>query len=134
MPLYGHELSESRNAAETGFTRPLADDKAYIGAEAIRAARPPRQMLVGLRLHGRRAARDGDVVCGGDGEAVGLVTSGAFGPSVGCAVALGYVDRERACDRAELTIRTRRAELAATVCDPPFYSGGTARKDVREFL
>jgi len=130
MPLYGHELTAERNAAESGFARSLAQDKAYVGSTVVQDEAQRRQALVGLTFEGRRAAREGDLICDGRGSEVGVVTSGSYAPSVGSAIALGYVDRAQAAAGTPLTVRTARRELAGCVEALPFWKDGTARKRV----
>ncbi|MBM4148215.1 MAG: glycine cleavage system aminomethyltransferase GcvT [Lentisphaerae bacterium] len=128
MPLYGHELGPGRNAAESGFTRALSRTKQFTGADAIRAAgRGPR--LTGLRLDGRRAARQGDSVIRADNSQAGIVTSGSYAPSMGCAVALAYVAPDAAAPGARLNIAGARGTLSAETVSLPFYTCGTARDD-----
>lgn len=130
MPLYGHELGRGRNAAETGFAQ-IADDKLFIGAEAIRL-HAGRRRLVGLRLEGRRAAREGDAVLA-EGRKIGRITSGSFAPTLGVAVALAYVECESVRGEGGVTVQTHRAELPAQCVKLPFVSG-TAREPIAHFL
>jgi aminomethyltransferase len=134
MPLYGHELTAGRNAGESGFTRAIAQDKAFIGSDVVCDVSQRRQALVGIRLEGRRAARAGDVLCDAAGAEVGLVTSGSYGPSVGTAIALGYIDTALAKPGTDVTIRMARGELAGCVTPLPFWKEGTARKRIEGFL
>ena len=128
MPLYGHELTTERHAAESGLARALAQDKVYIGSPVVQDEAQRRQALVGVTFEGRRAAREGDLICDGSGREVGVVTSGSYAPSVGRAIALGYVDRAQAAAGTPLTVRTARSELAGRVEALPFWKDGTARK------
>lgn len=125
MPLYGHELDENRNAAETGFIRPIDSRKKFIGATAIRRGKP-KNLLCGIRISGRRAARAGDTVSF-DGENVGVVTSGCFAPSLEIPVALAYVRTNKTAPGTELTLHRGNKELNGTVAPLPFYADGTAR-------
>jgi len=134
MPLYGHELTTERNAGECGFARAIAQDKTFIGSDVVCDLSKRQQALVGIHLESRRAARAGDVVCDGSGAKVGLVTSGSYGPSVGSAIALGYMDAERAEPGTAVTIRMARGELAGRVAALPFWKEGTARKRIEGFL
>lgn len=127
LPLYGHELGPDRNAAQSGFTRALSPVKPYIGSEKVRGADPPRETLVGIRFEGRRTARAGDEVLDGGGNAAGRITSGSYGPSVGCALALAVVRREAAVVGTVVRARTPRAEIEGVVVELPFYRGGTVR-------
>ncbi len=133
MPLYGHELEATRNAGATGFTRALAADKPFIGQACVWPAETAPDRLVGLRLAGRRAARAGAIVRQGE-QAVGIVTSGSFGPSVGVAIALGYVTRAAATAGTAVTLVGERGALPATVARTPFHTGATARQPIAHFL
>jgi aminomethyltransferase len=123
LPLYGHELDEMHTPAEAGFAALLTSGADYVGkAGAVNV----RERLIALRLEGRRAARNGDVLALPDGVAVGRVTSGSFAPSLGCAVALAFVDAAHA-GAEDFVLRAARNDLAAKRTSLPFYAEGTAR-------
>ena len=123
LPLYGHELDEEHTPAEAGFAALLTSGADYAGrAGALNV----RERLIALRLEGRRAARNGDILALPDGAPVGRVTSGSFAPSLGCAVALAFVDAAHAGEE-HFVLRTARSELAASRASLPFYTEGTAR-------
>ena len=61
----------------------VGDDVAFEGGEV-------REVLLGLELEGRRAARHGDRLCLESGEEVGVVTSGTFAPSLGKSIAFAW--------------------------------------------
>lgn len=133
MPLYGHELSVDRNAAESGFSRAISTGKSFIGASAVRDPALSPQRLCGIEMVGRRAARNGDRVEVG-GRLGGVVTSGSFGPSVGKAVALAYVNREYAAPGTGVSIITERGTLEGRVVPLPFYHNATGRRPMRDFM
>ena len=133
MPLYGHELSDTRNAAEAGLTRAVASPHPFIGSEAIRNAGEGRLQLVGMALEGRQAARHGDTILSQEGQELGTVTSGSFAPSLGHAIALGYVPMTHAQAGTLLQLQTARKALPATVTTLPFYALATARKTLQSF-
>jgi len=56
MPLYGHELSDKRNAAQSGYKRAISHTKEFVGATAV-AGDKCEHMLAGMIMEGRRAAR-----------------------------------------------------------------------------
>jgi aminomethyltransferase len=131
MPLYGHELSENRNAVETGFTWALAEAKSFEGSEHVNPGGDITQRLVGIRLEGRSSAHTGDDLLSHEGGGpVGMVTSGSYAPSLGVAVALAYVDAAHAAAGEQLVIRTARRDLRGTIVDLPFYRHGSARADL----
>jgi dimethylglycine dehydrogenase len=110
--------------AETGLDRFVDFAKqAFAGraaALAERAAGPKRRFVV-MEVE----ARDADVVgyesIMKDGVAVGYVTSGAYGHTVGRSLAAGYVPAALAADGARFAIDILGEECAATVRLAPLH-------------
>lgn len=123
LPLNGQDLDEEHTPAEAGYAAMLTSSAAYVGKEGSLAV---RRRLTALLVPGRRSARHGDAVLRQDGERAGVVTSGSYGPSVGSAVALAYIDAG-ARRSSDYMIRTAKTELAAQEVPLPFYKAGTAR-------
>lgn len=124
LPLYGQDLDTAHTPTEAGMGRMLTSTADYVGREGAQRA---TECLVPLRLEGRRAARHGDVVTLEDGTAVGRVTSGAFAPSLGCAIALAWIAAAHAQDTC-FTLRASKAALTAHKTVLPFYTQGSVRK------
>ena len=123
LPLYGNELSHRVSPLEVGLGRFVAKAGRYIGAAAIRRQRAegvPRA-LAHLQLHGRAVARAGCAVTTAEGEPVGRVTSGSFGPWLERSLAMGLVARQHATVGGELAVVIRDRPHAATVVRRPFY-------------
>lgn len=129
MPLYGHELDHDTDplSAGLGFAVSLDKDQheggeRFIGQDALQAiaAKGPARRLVGLRLDGRRTARQGMKVYKGD-RPVGQVTSGCLSPTLGYPIAMAYVDAQglQEGDAATVEIGTQRTE--SQVVRLPFY-------------
>jgi aminomethyltransferase len=133
LPLYGHELTKDRNAAAAGFGPFISRTKEFIGSAAIRRSPGPEERLVGLAFEGRQAAREGNRILSQKGADVGAVTSGSYAPSLGHAVALGYVRSEFTGEGTPITVAAHRG-LSGTIVNPPFFREGTARKPLSEFL
>ena len=133
MPLYGHELSAERNAAESGFARAISTGKSFVGAGAVRDPALAPQRLCGIELEGRRAARNGDRV-EINGRPEGVVTSGSFGPSVGKAIALAYASTEHTKPGTGVSIVTGRGVIRGRVVPLPFYHNGTGRRPMGDFM
>lgn len=134
MPLYGHELNDKTNPAQTGISKAISSDKEFIGSKVVNDPDKATFRLVGLKLEGKRAARAGDVVVSREDKTIGYVTSGSFGPSLGCAVALGYVEKCFCNPQTPVMIRTERQELAAKISELPMYKEATGRKELTQFL
>lgn len=132
MPLYGHELGEEINALSCGVDFAIALDKdqmergePFIGMEALKRTRAeggPRRRLVGVQIDGKRTARQGMTIRSG-GKDVGVVSSACLSPTLGCPIAMGFVDREIPGEDAAVEIDTGRdAVLAGRTRKLPFYN------------
>ncbi len=132
-PLYGHELDEATNAAWSGFSRALGD-KQFIGSKAIRSAAGTPWHLSPLLIDGRRTAHSGNQITTAAGEVIGRVTSGSFAPSLGQAIALGYLRDGRQQVGNSVAITTDRGILQATVSTVPFYRKASGRANLEDYL
>jgi aminomethyltransferase len=132
-PLYGHELDEATSAGWSGFTRALGE-KEFVGSEAIRAADGTSYRLCGLLIDGRRSAHPGNVIATPGGEVVGRITSGSFSPSLGRAIALGYLRDGHREAGGSVSIATERGALQATVTETPFYRKASGRAAIEDYL
>ena len=127
-PLYGHEMDEDTTPVEAGFGAMLKLDSSkreFVGSDALRNGKPGKH-LIGLKLEGRRAARAGMTVLA-NGQPAGVVTSGAFAPSLNCAVAMAKINAGME-DVTTFEIDLQRTKIAAEKHGLPFYLDGTARK------
>jgi aminomethyltransferase len=124
MPLYGHELSEEIDPfkAGLGFACHLVGYN-FPGRDALLRIQnqPPKLVRIGLEMAGKRAARPGCAIMAGDTKA-GEVTSGSYSPTLGKAIAMGYVAPEFAKPGLDMHIDIRGSREAARVVDLPFYS------------
>lgn len=130
-PLYGHELDPNTTPIECGFGGMLkleSSKRDFVGAEALRRKAPTKR-LRGLVLEGRRAARGGMQVYGGS-QAMGVVTSGAFAPSLGYAITLCFLEGAYAglIDGSSVEVDFGGGHRGlARLESPPFYKKGTVR-------
>jgi aminomethyltransferase len=124
MPLYGHELSEQINpfTAGLGFAVNLKD-RSFIGSEALSLQKKALQVVcrVGLKLAGRRAAREGAGLIDRDNRNVGSVTSGTFSPSLQTPIAMAYLASEMAVHGESIDIDIRGSRATAEIVPLPFY-------------
>ncbi len=113
--LYGHDIDETITPVEAELTWSIAKRRrlegGFPGAEVIQRqiARGAERKRVGILPDGRAPAREGTDIIGADGEVVGMVTSGGFGPSFGGPIAMGYVKSLHAAKdtRVNLMIRDK---------------------------
>ena len=127
-PLYGDEMDETTTPIEAGFG-PLLKlgviPRVFVGSDALRNT-PPKKHLRGIVLEGRRAAHTGTPLLY-KGEQVGTITSGTLAPSLGCAVAMAYLDASKEIpEDAEFDVELHRATVKARLAPLPFWTHGTA--------
>ncbi|MEO1553664.1 MAG: glycine cleavage system aminomethyltransferase GcvT [Pseudomonadota bacterium] len=123
--LYGHDMDASRDPIEADLgwviqktRRERAD---FPGASRILKAFEdgPAEKRVGIQPLERAPAREGTEIHV-DGERVGVVTSGGFGPSVDRPVAMGYVRGDLTAPGTKIDLMVRGKARAAEICALPF--------------
>ncbi len=125
LPLYGHELNEQTSPISARLGYAVRTEGDYVGAEAIAEVRhkKPARLLVGLKMVGKRIARQGMPVLVNDRE-VGVVTSGTFGPSVDASIAMAYVDNSVADVATSVVVRMKEGQdINGQIVKLPFYRG-----------
>jgi aminomethyltransferase len=121
-PLYGHELDETTTPLEAGLDWVVKFSKPeFIGRAALQEQKihGPRRRLVALEVLDPGIARSGYELFL-NGQVVGRVTSGTKSPSLGKAIALGYVTREAAVLRSEIDVEIRGRKVRARIVSLPF--------------
>lgn len=122
MPLYGHELGEDIDPFSAGVGWAVKLDKGdFIGRDALLVRKnEPKRTRVGLRLEGKRIARQGSTVLDG-GREVGLVTSGTFSPTLEQSIAMAMIAPDAASPDRTLVVDVRGHQEPARVVKLPFY-------------
>ena len=130
--LYGADLDETTTPVEAALEWSIQTVRRAGGARAggfpgaelvlnqITSGAPRRR--VGLRPEGRAAVR-GDALLYADetgATPIGRVTSGAFGPSLGAPLAMGYVETARAAKNTPLFADLRGRRVPVQVVGLPF--------------
>jgi aminomethyltransferase len=124
MPLYGNELDRSTNPFEAGLGRVVKLDKPdeFVGRAALeKVARDGvARKLVGIVVRGRGIARHGYPIRAGE-RVTGVVTSGTQSPTLGEAIAMGYVATADAEPGTMIDVEIRGQRVPAEVVALPFY-------------
>ncbi len=124
--LYGHDIDVTTSPVEADLVWAMQkrrrQEGGFPGAEVIQKqlAEGAGRRRVGLRPEGRAPMREGTKLQNAQGEEVGRVTSGGFGPTVGGPVAMGYVDAALAAEGTPLQAVVRGKALPCTVAALPF--------------
>ncbi|MEY8838383.1 glycine cleavage system aminomethyltransferase GcvT [Cribrihabitans sp. XS_ASV171] len=123
--LYGNDIDRTTSPVEAGLNWAIQkrrrEEGGFPGADRIlrELAEGPARRLVGVKPEGRAPARQ-EVEIHAGGAAVGVVTSGGFGPTVGGPVAMGYVAAEHATPGTKVELMIRGKPNPAEVVKLPF--------------
>ncbi len=124
--LYGHDMTPEDTPVSAGLNFAIGkrrrEEGGFPGAERIiRELHEGTGMLrVGLKPLGRAPAREGAEVQSEDGETIGKVTSGGFGPTYEAPVAMGRIATKHAEPGTKVRILVRGKPLDAEVVKLPF--------------
>ncbi|MEM8771897.1 MAG: glycine cleavage system aminomethyltransferase GcvT [Pseudomonadota bacterium] len=124
--LYGNDLTEETTPVEGNIAFSIGKRRraegGFPGADKIleELANGAARLRVGILPEGRAPAREGAEIQSPDGETVGMVTSGGFGPSLGGPMAMGYVAAPFAETGTKVQLMVRGKALPARIADMPF--------------
>lgn len=120
--LYGSDIDDKTTPLEAGLGWAISWEKgAFVGRDVLLRQKKSGTLrkLVGFKMLGRQIAREHYPVFK-EGKKIGLVTSGSFGPSLGCNIGMAYVDTEHSSvgNRAHVSVHGTLAE--AEIVKRPF--------------
>lgn len=124
--LYGHDIDTGTSPIEAGLNWSIQkrrrEEGGFPGATRVQRelADGPSRVRVGLLPEGRAPAREGAEIATPEGEIVGKVTSGGFGPTLNGPCAMGYVARAHAAPGTRLDLIVRGKPMPAVVAPMPF--------------
>jgi aminomethyltransferase len=128
--LYGHDIDTTTTPVAANLTWAIqkvrrsdgARAGGFPGADTIlrQLAEGVSRKRVGIKPAGRAPVREGAELVDGDGNAIGNVTSGGFGPTAGGPVAMGYVAAAHAKTGSELQAIVRGKPQPVVVTKLPF--------------
>lgn len=128
--LYGHDLDTNTSPIEAGLLWSISKSRraggekegGFPGSEHIlnQIAEGAPRKRVGLKINGRAPVREGAELVDSEGNTIGQVTSGGFGPTAGAPVAMGYVRSEHAAIGSQIGVVLRGKTLEVEVVKMPF--------------
>ena len=130
--LYGHDLDDTITPVEGNIAWAIQKVRrtgvvragGFPGAAVIlrELDQGPSGLRVGLLPEGRGPMRDDTLIYATETgtEAIGYVTSGGYGPTLGRPIAMGYVPPAQAATGTQLWGEVRGKRLPVTVADLPF--------------
>jgi aminomethyltransferase len=124
--LYGHDIDEETSPVEADLVWSIGKKRrsegGFTGAERVvrEITEGPKRKRVGIRPEGRAPAREGSVIIDEKDRAIGIVTSGGFGPTINGPVAMGYVETAYAQVGTRINLVVRDKPMKAQVAALPF--------------
>jgi aminomethyltransferase len=123
--LYGHDIDTTTTPIEAVLLWSIGKERraqgGFPGAAVVQkqiAEGAPRKR-VGLLPDGKAIAREGaEIVIAG--KILGKVTSGGFAPTLGRAVAMGYVDKAHSASGTKVELMVRGKPVPAEIVPMPF--------------
>ncbi|HNR34285.1 MAG TPA: glycine cleavage system aminomethyltransferase GcvT [Candidatus Hydrogenedentes bacterium] len=124
--LYGQDVDDSHTTLEAGMGRFIDWESDFHAKEFLVMQRQMGKYKIrtGVRSMNRQAPRQGYEVFY-EGQPVGVVTSGCYGPSVGYGIGMAYVPVELSKPGVRFTAGPKDMEIEAV--ELPFYKHGTCR-------
>ena len=124
--LYGNDLDEKTSPIEANLKWAIPKsrvDSDYPGSNIIKKQidNGVKTLRVGIKPETRVIARGNTKIFDKNDKEIGKVTSGTFGPSVECSIAMGYVENNYSPTNTKIFLEVRGKKIPANVCDLPFY-------------
>jgi len=123
--LYGNDIDDSTSPLEAGLGWITKFTNNFVDSDFLKKQKEIgiKRRLVGFELVDRGVPRHGYDVLNGQGEKIGVVTSGTMSPSLKKAIGLAYVPVAMKEEGTEIYISVRKKQLKAKVVSLPFYKG-----------
>jgi len=123
--LYGNDIDDSTSPLEAGLGWITKFTNNFVDSDFLKKQKEIgiKRRLVGFELVDRGVPRHGYDVLNGQGEKIGVVTSGTMSPSLKKAIGLAYVPVAMKVEGTDIYISVRKKQLKAKVVSLPFYKG-----------
>ena len=124
--LYGNDIDQSTSPIEASLNWAIQkrrkEEGGFPGAVRIQKelAEGAAKKLVGIKPTGRAPARQGVEIQCAEGNTIGEITSGGFGPTVGGPVAMGYVSAGHGAVGEQVNLVIRGKTQPAEIVSLPF--------------
>ncbi|MEY2830350.1 MAG: hypothetical protein RIQ33_2208 [Bacteroidota bacterium] len=122
--LYGNDINDTTSPIEAGLGWITKFTKEFTNRAAIENHKKngTDKKLVGFEMIDRGIPRHDYKITDGQGNEIGIVTSGTQAPSLNKAIGMGYVPTHKATLDSEILIQVRDKQLKAKVVKMPFYT------------
>jgi len=121
--LYGNDIDDTTSPIEAGLGWITKFNKDFVNSENLLKQKDQGtdRRLIAFELDERGIPRQGYDIVDGNGNKIGIVTSGTMAPSVGKGIGMGYVPTIFKDIGSKIYIQIRKSAIPATVVKLPFY-------------
>ncbi|WP_291865682.1 glycine cleavage system aminomethyltransferase GcvT [Maribacter sp.] len=121
--LYGNDINDTTSPFEAGLSWITKFTKEFVNSEALAEEKKHglERKLIAFELDERGIPRHDYDIVDGQGNIIGIVTSGTMSPSLGKGIGLGYVPKILSEVGSKINIQVRKKSIPATVVKLPFY-------------
>jgi len=123
--LYGNDINDTTSPIEAGLGWVTKFTKEFTNSANLlkQKEQGPESRLIAFELNERGIPRQGYDIVDGQGEKIGVVTSGTMSPSLGKGIGMGYVPSNMKSLGTQIYIQIRKNAVPATIVKLPFYKG-----------
>jgi len=124
--LYGNDIDLKTSPIEANLKWAISKNRIesdYPGSNIIKnqIQKGVKRLRVGIKPETRVIARGDTKIFNDENKEIGKVTSGTFGPSVECSIAMGYVENTYSSVNSKIFLEVRGKKVPANICNLPFY-------------
>ena len=131
--LYGHDINETTTPIEANLkwaiSKRIREEGGFSGYNKIKSDINGKlsRLRIGIKPIGKIIAREGTKIFSVDGQEIGSITSGTYGPSVNGPIAMGYVKYNFSKSGTKILLEVRGKKYEAHVSELPFYKKSYVR-------
>jgi len=133
--LYGNDIDLKTSPIEANLKWAIAKSRIetdYPGSKIIKNQIEDgvNRLRVGIKPETRVIARGETKIFNDKNKEIGKITSGTFGPSVECSIAMGYVDNNYSELNTKIFLEVRGKKVPANICNLPFYKKNYVKGEI----
>ena len=133
--LYGNDIDLKTSPIEANLKWAISKNRIesnYPGSNIIKnqIENGVKRLRVGIKPDTRVIARGDTRIFNHENKEIGKITSGTFGPSVECSIAMGYVDNSYSSLNTKIFLEVRGKKISANICNLPFYKKNYVKGEI----
>ena len=133
--LYGNDIDQKTSPIEANLKWAISKNRIegnYPGSNIIKnqIQEGVKKLRVGIKPETRVIARGDTKIFNDENKEIGKITSGTFGPSVDCSIAMGYIDNSYSSLNTKIFLEVRGKKIPANVCNLPFYKKNYVKGEI----